>query len=386
MKIAYVHQYFRTPEEGGAIRSWHIAMAMKEAGHEIEMITPHNDAEYKLANVEGLTVHYYPVPYKNNMGFTDRVKSYLRFVRFAKKKVLKMTDKPDLIYATSTPLTVAYLALWAKKKFNIPYIFEVRDLWPEAPISMGALKSPILKKYFYNLAKKAYNEAQSVIALSPAMLDRVKEISPTSKVTCIPNMSDITFFQGLDEMTSDIPLTSFPTVFYAGSLGRANDLDHFRDIIEASEEIGMPINIVVTGEGHYADLMNELHESHMSFHYLGMQSKEAIRHLYRKADVSIVSFKEVPVLETNSPNKFFDALATGTPVAINIGGWISELCAEYNCGYQYDRENPKDFVRQLYIQKAGGKFKTMSGNGLNLAKSFEVDVLTAKVLAEVQGH
>lgn len=380
MKIVYVHQYFRTPEEGGAIRSWHIAMAMKAAGHDVEMITAHNDPEYKLANIEGLTVHYYPVAYRNSMGFTERGKSFLKFVRFAKKKVQRMVDKPDLIYATSTPLTVAYLALWAKKKYKIPYIFEVRDLWPEAPIAMGAIKAPMIKKYFYNLAKKAYSGAQSVIALSPAMFDRVKEIAPTSKVTCIPNMSDIGFFQGKDEMESDVPLTSFPTVFYAGSLGRANDLDHFQDIIEASEKIGMPINVIVTGEGYYADLMDALHEVHSNFHYLGMQSKEAIRHLYGKSDVSIVSFKEVKVLESNSPNKFFDALATGTPVAINIGGWIADLCEEHKCGYQYDRNDPQEFVRQLYRLKAAGDFKAMSENGLTLAKSFEVNKLTGKVL------
>jgi hypothetical protein len=133
MKVIYIHQYFRTPEQGGAVRSYHLAKGLLESGIELEMITAHSGKDYDQRWIEGIKVHYLPVDYDQKFGFLRRVWSFFQFVRLS-KKLLKKLSRPDLLYITSTPLTTGWIGLWAKKHLALPYIFEVRDLWPEAPI------------------------------------------------------------------------------------------------------------------------------------------------------------------------------------------------------------------------------------------------------------
>ncbi len=119
MRIIYLHQYFKTPQTGGAIRSYHLAKGMVDAGHEVEMITAHNEPRYEIRDVDGIKVHYLPVPYSNEFGFLKRIKAFYDYVKASKKLIAKL-PLADLIYATSTPLTVGYITLWAKKKLEAP--------------------------------------------------------------------------------------------------------------------------------------------------------------------------------------------------------------------------------------------------------------------------
>jgi hypothetical protein len=144
MKILYIHQYFRTPEEGGAIRSYYLAKGLVENGIDVELITAHNEPVAVTKIIEGITVHYLPVYYDNEQGFFKRAYAFFKFMHQARKKARKIKGV-DLIYATSTPLTIGLSALKIKQDQNIPYFFEVRDLWPEAPVQMGAIKNRLLK-------------------------------------------------------------------------------------------------------------------------------------------------------------------------------------------------------------------------------------------------
>lgn len=164
-RILYIHQYFKTPQEGGAIRSYYLAKGLVENGFEVEMLTTHNEAIYTRAQFDGINIHYLPVNYNNQMGFIKRVWSFIKFVRLA-KRYSKNIKNIDRAYISSTPLTVGLIGLWLKKKRNIPYLFEVRDLWPTAPIELGAIKGAPLKKYLYHLEKQIYSQAEKIVALS----------------------------------------------------------------------------------------------------------------------------------------------------------------------------------------------------------------------------
>ena len=152
MKIIYIHQYFKSPKEGGAIRSYYLAKAFTEAGCKVEMITAHNSKYYLKKNIDGISVHYIPVFYDNSFGFYKRIYAFSKFLFLTLRYSGKI--KADYCYATSTPLSVGIIALWLKFKHKIPYYFEVRDLWPEAPIALGFLKSPWLIKAARFLEKK----------------------------------------------------------------------------------------------------------------------------------------------------------------------------------------------------------------------------------------
>ena len=109
--VIYIHQYFKTPEEGGALRSYHISRSMVERVLRLEIITSHNELKYKQKIIDGIHVHYLPIHYSNNLSAAKRYISFFTFVLAAIKLSYKL-QKPDLLYATSTPLTIGLISIW----------------------------------------------------------------------------------------------------------------------------------------------------------------------------------------------------------------------------------------------------------------------------------
>src|SRR5690606_17101786 len=172
MNILYIHQYFKTPKEPGGTRSYWIAQELIKNGHQVTMITadPNASKQKREAIIDGIKVIYLQEAYSQHMSISTRLKSFLGFVWKSITEARKQKDI-DLVIATSTPLTVGITALYMKLLKKIPFIFEVRDLWPEVPIQMGAFKSPLIVKPMRWFEKTIYKNAKHVIALSPGMQD-----------------------------------------------------------------------------------------------------------------------------------------------------------------------------------------------------------------------
>src|SRR6478609_255291 len=387
MKILHLHQYFLTPEEGGAIRSWYLAKGMVEEGHEVEMITSHNQKEYLYKEIEGIKVHYLPVYYDNKQGFFGRAMAFVRFVWLAWKKATEIKDA-DLCYATSTPLTIGLIALRLKKKKGIPYIFEVRDLWPEAPIQMGAVKNPLLKSYLRSLEKKIYKSADKIIALSPGMRDGVEKACPGKPIYIIPNLSDCQFFK--PEIKEPALMRKYNTdgkfvITYFGAIGKVNHLEFLLDAIKATEAANRKeIVFLVVGKGgelaHIQQLAKNM--SLQQIRFLGYQNKDGLKEILNITDAVYISFADKPVLETNSPNKFFDAIAAGKLILVNTKGWIRNMVEEKECGFGYNPYQPEEFVSML-LPFVTDKSKLISAqkNSRNLAEQhFSKDLQVTRLM------
>jgi glycosyltransferase involved in cell wall biosynthesis len=146
------------------------------------------------SNIDGINVIRVMEPYSNNMGFVARVKSFVRFSYHASLIALK--QKPDLIYATSTPLTVGIPAIICQIRTRAPFIFEVRDLWPTLPVAMGAIKNPALIWLLRVLEKTIYRRSDAIVTLAPGMKGEIETVKGSPKrIEFIPNGSDIDLFQ-----------------------------------------------------------------------------------------------------------------------------------------------------------------------------------------------
>jgi hypothetical protein len=135
VQIVILHQHFNTPVSGGAIRSYYLAKALLDAGNEVTVITAHKGA-YTCSVVEGIKVHFLPVPYDNRFGFSARSWSFLVFV-FGIIRRPRLFKEASYCYAISVPLTIGLAALWIKRFYKTPFLFEVGDLWPDAPVQLG---------------------------------------------------------------------------------------------------------------------------------------------------------------------------------------------------------------------------------------------------------
>lgn len=345
MKIIYLHQYFKTPDMSGGTRSYEMAKRMVKAGHEVHMITSWTEntdhTNWFEENIEGIHTYWYPNSYNNAMSFSERIKAFIKFAKAASIKAASLKDA-DIIFATSTPLTIAIPAIVASKLLKIPMVFEVRDLWPEIPIAIGALKNPLLKTLAKKLENWAYKNSSAVIALSPGMKEGIVQTGyPSKKVAVIPNSSDNREFQynpiaAENFRTSRAWLGDSPLLVYTGTFGKINGVTYMVSLAKELKKLNSSIKILLVGDGAEKETVIANAKSagvyEDNLFYESQIPKKDIPSLLSASTMASALFIDLPEMRPNSANKFFDALASGTPVFLNYGGWMHDLVNKYSCG------------------------------------------------------
>ncbi|MCP4520556.1 MAG: glycosyltransferase family 4 protein [Cytophagales bacterium] len=377
MHILYLHQYFKTPEEGGAIRSFHIAKVMVQKGHKVSLITSHNQPHKKYQNIEGIDIYYLPVFYENRLSSRQRIWAFFRFLLLAYRQSLKISNI-NLCYATSTPLSIGLLALLLKRWKKIPFVFEVRDLWPLAPIQLGVIQSKLLQKVLFSFEQKLYKEAQKVISLSKGSKEYIEQYVSSSKVILAPNMSDCSFFRRVERESTEPFIIS-----YLGTLGKANDVFSLVEMAKVSQEKELNIEFWIVGEGSEKEELIQKSNKLSNVKFLDTGNKEYIRNILNQSDATHTSFAQFPVLETNSPNKFFDSLASGKLTIVNTKGWLRELVEENQCGFYV--ENSQDFIKKISPFLENTPLLTQyQQNARNLAeKEFDKNLIVSRILVGI---
>ena len=328
MKILYLHQYFKTPHTPGGTRSYWNSLELMKNGHEITVIrySPFIDKSMEQEVVDGIKIITLRVQYSQSMGVWQRLNSFVNFM-FRSTIVALKQKEVDFVIATSTPLTIGFPALVLKKFRKIPYLFEVRDLWPEVPIQMGGLKNKMVIKIALWFEKTIYKNASHIIALSPGMEEGViKTGIDASKVDMIPNMSKIDKFWPREpnmDLVHQLNLkpNSFKIIYF-GALGQANAIEFILDtafLLKEHEDV----EFIFIGNGSKQSLIEERIKSQelSNVHFLGIFNMEKTSELVNICDVSLVTFSNIPILATNSPNKLFDSLSAGKPLIVNSNGW-----------------------------------------------------------------
>ena len=351
MKILILHQHFNTPEKGGAIRSYYLAKALVDQGIETVVITGSNDKSYRKENCEGIEVHYLPVAYDNAYGFAARTFSFLRYVRQS-VAIAKKIPHVDICYAISVPLTVGLAAIWLKKKIKLPYIFEVGDLWPDAPVQMGFVKNYFLVSLLFQLEKLIYREAKSIVALSLPIKEAVGKKISGKKIDIISNIADCDFYKPeAKESTLEekFNVTGKFVVSYIGAAGVANGLDYFLECANVSRKAELPIHFILCGDGAMLPYLKTSAErlGLKNLTFTGFVNRSQVKEVMNITDAVFVSYKNIPILQTGSPNKYFDGLASGKMIIVNFGGWIKNEIEKFGCGIYVNPKQPSDFAKKI---------------------------------------
>lgn len=348
LKVTIVHQYFKHPREGGAIRSYYLAKGLLEHGHDVEVITTYNGKTLQIKRIDGIKVFYLPIYYNNTLGKYQRMMAFIKFV-FQSIRVIHQNKRPQILYTISTPLTVGIVALWTKFILRIQYIFEIGDLWPEAPIQLGYIKNPLLKKILYWFENIVYNQAKNIVAMSP---DIKKIINMGDKVIMIPNMADCDFFvpeSKSSELLDKYGISDEFVIAYLGTAGRANHLNYLLDVAKALQNSDLSVKILVAATGSELEhfRMEVLSASLNNVIITSFTNKNGVKEMLSISDAVYVSFADVPILSSGSPNKFFDGLASGKIIITNFEGWIKKEIEESQCGFSYSPTNTDEFISKL---------------------------------------
>lgn len=384
MKILYIHQYFNTPDMPGSTRSYEFAKRLVSNGDTVYIITSNwqkkSNSFYSLE--DGIKVYWGSMEYSNKMSFFRRISSFIAFIFYVFKIGLKLDY--ELIIASSTPLTVGIPALILKKIKKTKFLFEVRDVWPQIPIALGVIRSKAVIFLMKKLEKKIYSESDSIIALSDGMKREIEKSSPKSKkVNVVTNLCDINSFSlseqvGINYKRNFLNINNEPIITYAGAFGRINNAAYLVDIAYEARSLDKKINFILAGNGFQRDLIKKraeklrvLNKNLFLFDYL--PKKELPIFLSASTIISSL-FIDLPEMENNSANKFFDGLAAGKPIMINYGGWQSKLINEHGSGFNIPNNNPKKAIKiisRIIFDKK--KINEMSKSSKNLAYSFSIE-------------
>ena len=362
MKILYFHQHFSTPKGSAGIRSYAMAQALINNGHQVTMVCGSFGAgQTGLAQpfvkgarrgvVDGIEIIEFELPYSNSMSFLQRVKIFFSFA-FKSIKVA-LTEKYDVVFATTTPLTAGIpgiAAKWLKRK---PFVFEVRDLWPELPKAMGVIKNPVILSLMSILEWVSYRSADRLIGLSPGIVQGITKrgVAP-EKVALIPNGCDLNIFAGEHESWRPAQVAESDLMaIFTGTHGLANGLDA---VIAVATELKKrqrdDIKLVLVGDGmKKKDLQlqaQKLELNNVVFH--DPVNKDKLAGLMASADLGLQILANIPAFYYGtSPNKFFDYIAAGLPVLNNYPGWLAEMIEEKQCGFSVPPESPERFADAL---------------------------------------
>ena len=347
----------------------------------------------------GIHVHWTRVPYANAMSVRERMAAFLQFSWRAARRAA--TIQADVVFATSTPLTIALPAVFAARRRHIPMVFEVRDLWPEIPIAIGALRDPLSRMAARWLERFAYRNAERVVALSPGMGEGVAQTGyPRSRIRIIPNGCDLDLFTAGQTSAQAFRaqyhwLAERPLVMYAGTLGRINGVGYLVDVAAVTQRLDPEIRFVVLGAGREAGAVEARARERgvlgRNFFMLPRVPKEQMPACLAAADVATSLVVDVKAIWANSANKFFDALASGTPILINYGGWQAALLEEHGAGIVVSPGDPAAAATALAaLLRDRVKLREMGAAARSLAREkFDRDRLARdleSVLREVVSH
>jgi glycosyltransferase involved in cell wall biosynthesis len=288
------------------------------------------------------------------MPYPDRIHAFLRYAVNA--GLYAGQFETDLVFATSTPLTIALPAIYLAKRRKIPMVFEVRDLWPEIPIAVGAIKGPLIFPAQW-LERIAYRNSANIIALSPGMKEGiVRNGYAADRVHVIPNSADIDMFsvpecEGISYRKKYDWLQERPLVVYAGTLGRINGVEYLVKLAKQVQAIDSNIRFLVVGNGREKQkvmtLAKKLEVFKNNLFMIPSLPKKEMPKILSAADLAISLFINLPEMWANSANKFFDGLASGTTIAINYLGWQAKLLRETGAGIILDSININLAASQL---------------------------------------
>ena len=359
MHVAVFSQYHTNPDCPATSRHYTL-LAHIAKSHRVTLLTTPAWKSQRLTQEfdwvpEGVEIREATVPYHNRMGPARRALAFAQYAAWAVREGRRI-DKPDVIWGISTPLTAAWAAARVAHARRVPWVFEVQDLWPAFPIAMGAVPAALARQQLYRLEKRLYNSARHILPLSPDMARYITDLGiAPGKMTTVLNGTDLELAaratpEAVVALRRAQGLEGKRVVLYAGTFGRANDIPTLVAAAEAMAAADAEVVWLFLGHGFYQPLVAAAAARWPGrIRLVGGQARHEVFWWFALAEVSVVSFLGLPVLDANSPAKLYDSLAVGTPVVVTNQGWTKTLVEQHRCGWYVPAGNADAMATRLRV-------------------------------------
>lgn len=366
MHVLLIHQAFAALDEPGGTRHHELARYLARLGHQVTIIG--SQVSYLTGTAPGrripwverqpggpgitiLRTYTYPALHRS---FVHRVISFLSFMISSFFAGLQVKNV-NLVWGTSPPIFQGLTAWLLARLKRVPFLFEVRDLWPAFAVEVGVLQQPILIRASEMLERFLYRRADLVVVNSPGFVDHVRARG-AARVELLPNGADTAMFDPQadgSQLKQDWGLPGRFIALYAGAHGMSNDLSV---LLQAADELRShpEIAFVLLGDGKEKPVLRamaaEMRLPNVIF--LPPLPKNEMPLALAAADACIAILKPVPMYATVYPNKVFDYMAAGRPVILAIDGVIREVVEGSAAGIFVQPGNPQALAEAIQFLAA----------------------------------
>jgi glycosyltransferase involved in cell wall biosynthesis len=402
MHILLIHQYFLEDHQGGGSRWNEMSRIWVNEGHQVTVVTgsihymqgrPSEGRKIRFScktNMNGVRVIRCPVSETYHSGFAGRLLGYFSFSFTSLYGALVYgRGRYDCILATSPPLHVGIAGLMLSWLKRIPFVFEVRDLWPESAVDLGVLKNPYLVGLAYWFEKQLYRNARLICVLTPTFRDNLvnKKAVKKEKIILIPNAADFHLrgragARTRREMRARLDLKDKFVIIYVGAHGAAN---HLSQILEAAELLrDTNAHFLLIGDGREKKTLIETAAARglRNVQFMEPVSKTEVFKYIKASEVGISVLKKADIFKTVYSNKTFDYFVCGKPVLMAIDGISRELIEKAEAGLFVRPEDPVDFAQKVrFYMDNPNVLREYGENGYRFAKAhFDRDDLAKQYL------
>lgn len=395
MKILFITDNFPPEVNAPATRTYEHVKEWQKQGLEVTIITcapnfPHGKVYdgyenklYQKEMVDGIEVIRVWSYITSNSGFVKRVLDYVSFAFMAFG--VGLFKKYDIIVATSPQFFTTWAAFGLSKIRRKPWIFELRDLWPESIKTVGAMKQGRAIELLEKIELALYKDATKVVAVTDAFkANLISRGIDGNKIEVVTNGSNVELFYPREkdsQLLNELSLEGKFIVGYIGTHGMAHSLDFIMNSLEKIEDENIHFLFVGDGamKGTIVEIAEKLKLKNVTF--LDPISKEEVPRYLSIVDVSLAPLKKEDNFKTVIPSKIFEASAMGKPTLLGVQGQAQEILEKYNAGLCFEPENEVDFIEKLSILKNNKTiYEECQAGCKELAHDFDRKLLANKML------
>ena len=403
MNVWIVNHYAIPPSMGGLVRHYYFSKYLQKKGHTVKIFTSskiHNTninmikdrSLYKEEMEDGVEYTFVKSrDYKGNG--LDRIINMmdLPFKTWKTMKLFYKQQKPDVIYTSSPDLFVAFFALRFGKKYKVPVVVEVRDLWPESIVEYNGIskKNPVIR-IMYQLEKWIYKSADQLIFTMEGGKDYIcdkgwDKVIDLKKINHVNNGVDLSEFEeNSKKYQIDDPDLNDKSKFKAIYVGSIRQVNNLTTLIEAAKKLKSydNIQIIIYGDGtEKAALERECEKYQLNVKFKGRVEKRYIPYILKQSDLNLINVKSAPLNKYGcSWNKLFEYMASGKPILCNISVKY-DLIKKYNLGVAKrlsDSETYKDAILS-FAKMEREKYEMYCHNSIECSKKYDYQMLCDKV-------
>ena len=391
MHILFLTDNFPPEVNAPASRTFEHCSEWVKRGHEVTVITcapnfpkgkvydGYKNQLYQTGQMDGIKIIRVWTYITANEGFAKRILDYLSFM-FAAIPASLFVKKPSLVIGTSPHFFTACAAYIVSRLKGIPFIFELRDIWPESVKAVGALGDSFIIRFFEKLEMFLYRKAARIISVTHSFKrNLVAKGVESSKIDVVTNGVDSTRFKIQEKDQDLIDRYGLEGKFVAGYIGTHGMAHSLETLLEAAENIqkepeGTNVCFLFLGHGARKKKLMEQASSKGLTNVIFIDSvpKEEVVRYWSLLDVSIIHLKKTPLFTSVIPSKLFECMAMGIPVLHGVEGESAEIIKKEQVGILFEPENSVELVDKLLLLKNDPlKYKNLQANCLAAAKNFD---------------